>query len=184
MEGVAMELESTLVSLRDIEGIHGSFLFSRRGVVLARDLPSVFGSDILSEAALRTTRLWETFAELDRTIESCILRYREHKLYVRPVLQGLLCVLTPPSVNMSALRMAVNLVTKRLNRILADFDFSTLEATAGLHGNGIPQSAPVPEPPPSNAGHVITTPTDPPASSRATISSRRQLVYRGRRYDG
>jgi len=39
----------------------------------------------------------------------CLLRYAEHKLFVRPTVTGQLCVLMASSINLPALKMAVNL---------------------------------------------------------------------------
>ena len=110
----AGEVQSSLATLRDVAGITGSFLFTRGGQLVARELPPVFDDEALSEASTRLTRLHETFAAAGDQLEVALLRYRDHKLYVKVLPEGMLCIVTDGAVNMAALRMAANLVGRRV----------------------------------------------------------------------
>src|SRR6185369_11553320 len=74
----------------------------------------VFDDTALSEASGRLTRLQETFAAAGDQLEVAVLRYRDHKLYVKVFAEGMLCIVTDSAVNMAALRMAANLVGRRV----------------------------------------------------------------------
>jgi len=104
------EVQASLATLKDVGGITGSFVFTRRGRVVARELPPVFDDEALGEASGRLTRLHETFAAAGDELEVAVLRYRDHKLYVKVLPDGMLCIITDGVVNMAALRMAANLV--------------------------------------------------------------------------
>ena len=76
-------MHATLVTLKDVYGITGSFVYARSGHLVARELPPMFDDAALSEAGSRLTRLQETFAAVGDKLEVAVLRYREHKVYVK-----------------------------------------------------------------------------------------------------
>jgi predicted regulator of Ras-like GTPase activity (Roadblock/LC7/MglB family) len=103
-----------LTTLKDIDGVYGSFVVDRDGRLFARDLPAVFDDTALSDSGPRIVRLWEVVSE-DEAPEYTLIEFSEYWLFVRAVPSGTLCVVVPPRVNVSALRMAASLVAKRLN---------------------------------------------------------------------
>jgi len=122
-----------LGALRDIAGVEGSFLLSGEGHLVARDMPGIFGDDVLDEAGPRLMRLGETFSVSGGELHSYLVRYSEHLLFLRPVSGGAVCVLSLPEVNMPALRMGINLAARRLAALLSDpapMDEEPLEATS------------------------------------------------------
>jgi predicted regulator of Ras-like GTPase activity (Roadblock/LC7/MglB family) len=103
----------TLETLKDLEGILGSFVIGPGGSVLAQDFPSYFGSAAYDIGA-RALRLKEALEVAEGDMSHCILRYGSHKVALRPLRGGLLTVVAESAVNMPALRMAMNLVARRL----------------------------------------------------------------------
>lgn len=130
---------STLQSLRDLNGIFGSFLVADSGDVVAQDLPAYFGA-AACEIGPRAQRLQEALSLNQGPLNQCVLRYGEHKISLRPVKGGLLTIIASSDVNLPALRMASNLVAKKLPRL---------------------SSLPSPSTPPSIAANVA-----PPSSER------------------
>src|SRR5688572_23647042 len=100
-----------LNTLKDIEGVYGSFVVDRDGHLFARDLPAVFDDNALGDSGPRIVRLWEVVSE-DEAPEYTLIEFSEYWLFIRPVPSGTLCVVVPPRVNVSALRMAASLVAK------------------------------------------------------------------------
>ncbi len=111
-------MHATLVTLKDVYGITGSFVYARSGHLVARELPPMFDDGALSEAGSRLTRLQETFAAVGDNLEVAVLRYREHKVYVKTLPAGALCIISSGGVNMPALRMAASLVGRRIAPML------------------------------------------------------------------
>jgi predicted regulator of Ras-like GTPase activity (Roadblock/LC7/MglB family) len=141
VEHLVQSISTTLSSLRDIEGVHGSFFVSPAGRLVSKDLPSVFDEALFAEVGPRVVRLQETLTSTGDGLEMCLLRYAEHKLYLRPTVTGSLCVLMAASVNLPALRMAVNLASRKIN--------------SELTGVGeLPSPATTPPPPPETASHA------------------------------
>jgi predicted regulator of Ras-like GTPase activity (Roadblock/LC7/MglB family) len=112
------QMHASLVTLKDVYGITGSFVFARSGHLVARELPPMFDDAALSEAGSRLTRLQETFASVGNKLEVAVLRYREHKVYVKTLPAGALCIISSGGVNMPALRMAASLVGRRIAPVL------------------------------------------------------------------
>jgi len=111
-------LAAALAPLRDLSHVQGCFVVSEMGRLLARDLSALFGDEILAEVAPRALRLCETFSNGNEELNGCTLRYADHMVLLRPMRDGLLCVLAGSEVNVLALRMGMNLTVRRLNGVL------------------------------------------------------------------
>ena len=180
-------IEESLRTLRDVEGVFGSFVISGSGTLVSKDLPAVFDNDLLAEVGPRITRLYETFATGGDELESVMLRYFEHKLYLRKMAWGLLGILSSIEVNLPALRMVGNLVARRIDP----------EVAATISRPPVPRVTPAPPrvamkpsatspPPPVRA----TTPPPPQATvpvqearESAPPTSGQVRMYRGRRIE-
>jgi hypothetical protein len=114
-------LDSTaraLHSLRDIQGVYGSFVLNGAGEPTARDLPAVFDAHTLLESGLRIARLWEVVSE-NTEPEFALLEFAEYSLFLRAVREGCLCVVVPSHVNVLALRQASKWVARQLEPVAA-----------------------------------------------------------------
>jgi len=103
-----------LAQLRDVPGIEGSFVVSDMGRLLARDMPPVFDDDVLGEVGPRALRLRDTLGYAGEDLDSAVVRYADYLFFLRPLNDGVLCVLTTQSVNVPAVKMAMNLCARRL----------------------------------------------------------------------
>jgi predicted regulator of Ras-like GTPase activity (Roadblock/LC7/MglB family) len=112
------DLTATLQSLRDVPGMAGSFVVSDLGRLLARDMPAVFGDDVLGEVGPRALRLRETMGHESDNVGYFAVSYAEYVLFLRPLRDGLLCALGTYDVNLASLRMAMTLTARRLNSLL------------------------------------------------------------------
>ncbi len=138
--------------LRDVEGVHGSFVVASGGSLVDSDLPAVFDSELLGEVGARIARLYETFFSGGGDMETCMLRYAEHKLYVRKTTWGILGVLSTVGVNLPALRMVANLVIRRV-----DPEIAAIISTPSSAAKTLPSPAPHPT--------TQRAPADPMASA-------------------
>ena len=103
-----------LSALRDVAGVHGSFVLRLTGELVGKDLPAVFHDELFVEVGARLSRFVETMAADGDEVSSAILRFDEHRLYVTRFAHGLLAVITAKDVNAAALRMALTLTTRRI----------------------------------------------------------------------
>lgn len=113
---------TALATLKDVGGIAGSFVFTSSGQLVAREIHAVFDDGALAEAAARLSRLADTFAAVGDQLDLAIIRFQDHKLYVKVLSGGMLCILADGVVNMAALRMAANLVGRRISADLERAD--------------------------------------------------------------
>jgi predicted regulator of Ras-like GTPase activity (Roadblock/LC7/MglB family) len=157
-----------LRSLRDIEGVLGSFVMSERGELLVRDAPAAAGSDVLTKVGGRLRQLGDAFAfaDIGAAFESTTLTFREYKLHVRSLGKQFVVVLLSSEVNLPALRMALNMLSRRLQVELA------AARVAALTNQRSSQVSPA-------ASSVVTS----DRSGRDALSEDSpQRSYRGRRF--
>jgi predicted regulator of Ras-like GTPase activity (Roadblock/LC7/MglB family) len=107
-------MESLLHSLRDIEGVIGSFVLDARGIVLARDMPAMFDQDTLHSASRRLSQLRAALEANGDGFDGCTARFGSHLLVLRAAASRTLCVLCPLGVNLNTLQMGLNLVARRV----------------------------------------------------------------------
>ncbi len=103
-----------LAALRDVAGVHGSFVLRPTGELIGKDLPAVFHDELFVEVGARLSRFVETMAADGDEVASAVLRFDEHRLYVTRFAHGLLAVIAANDINAAALRMAVTLTTRRI----------------------------------------------------------------------
>jgi hypothetical protein len=176
-------IEETLRTLRDVEGVYGSFVIAGTGALVASDLPAVFDAQVFDEVGPRITRLYETFRSSGEELDGCVLRYGEHKLYLRAMTWGLIGVLSAVAVNKPALRMVANLVIRRIDP----------EVVPSLRPRLPPSAPPLsatqakPPTPPSPPPRSVSTQPKPPAiattesrDSSPPTSNHPVRMYRGR----
>jgi predicted regulator of Ras-like GTPase activity (Roadblock/LC7/MglB family) len=144
-----------LAAMRDVDGVHGSFVVTKTGALAGKDLPPMFDDAVLSEVGRRVVRLHEGLCAEGDDFDHCVMRFADHKLYLRSIPNGFLCVLSTNGVNTPALKMALTLTSRRVDPLILD------AATSG-NASVAPRAS---EPP-------------PPASG---APSRRQATYRGHR---
>jgi hypothetical protein len=107
-------LLETLQSLRDIEGVQGTFVLrAGDGQLLGRDLPAVIDDKILANIGPRIDRLLD-LVDASPPTDSVALRFGDQRLDVKRVGMAELCVLAEATVSAPALRMAMRLVERKL----------------------------------------------------------------------
>ena len=164
-EQSAASIRAALGSVRDVAGVHGSFVLSEAGELIAKDLPSVFDDYVFAEVGPRVARLWETFASVGDDVDGCLLRFAEHKLFLRWMNGGTVGVLLTLEAHLPALKMAVSLAVRRISPDLSAYRRFPNEAA--------PQSvAPSPSLLPAISAQATPAPAQP---SRA----RARMVFRG-----
>jgi predicted regulator of Ras-like GTPase activity (Roadblock/LC7/MglB family) len=109
----------SLAALRDVAGVHGSFVLRPTGELVEKDLPSVFHDDLFVDVGARLSRFVETMATDGDEVASATFRFDEQRLYVSRFPYGLLAVITANEVNTAALRMALTLTARRIEPEMA-----------------------------------------------------------------
>lgn len=114
-DGAAADpVRASLATLKDVAGITGSFVCLADGRLMSREIPALFDDGVLAEAGSRLIRFREAFAAGGDDLEVGVIRFRDHRIYLKAVGANLLAILAQGDVNMPALRMAANLVGRRI----------------------------------------------------------------------
>lgn len=186
------DLSTTLASLRDLEGIVGSFVVSDSGELVAKDLPSYFDG-VLEEVGPRLLRLRDALDLAEGDVSSCNVRYAGYKLTIRSMQGALIAVIADAKINGPALRMAMNLVIRKcgpeeLSRMSLTPPPPTAAQVAFPNATSLPATAT-----PNSAGATRSETFEVgrpplPSNSRAPEGGgqgpqrkKRELLFRGKR---
>lgn len=201
----AGRLDSELASLRDVEGVIGSFVLGEAGSVLGRDLPNLFDDDVLGSVGMRVQRLLESFDSTDEPGTHLSLRYPEHKLYLHRAQRAVIAVISGPHASSPAMTMALTLVGRRISRVLeereTDAGAARSEASKSPTLPAVPKpvAAPGPQipgapaqmggastdapPPPTRYSLTMAAPRAPEGQHAAPAPTTRPRYFRGRRVE-
>ncbi len=111
---VKTDPQQTLTALFRVPGVKGSMLVGPGGELPAWNMPPLGDEGTLEEVGVKLTRVREAFRKADEELDFSVIRFGEYRLCLKAGDAGLLCVLTRPDVNLSALRMAAKLVLQRI----------------------------------------------------------------------
>lgn len=164
-----MSADPTLAGFEDVPGVIGSFLAASDGSILAIAMPRFVSEDELRRVGPRARSIFDTFDEAGQLAESCVLRFAEHRLYLKPLGIGMLCVLTQTDVNYAALRMAARLIARKLEAGVLE---NAPAAKADERSTWRPPAAHKPQP---------RSPGAP--ALRDGAARAKSIVYRGRKYE-
>jgi len=186
-------IEDSLRTLRDVQGVFGSFVLSGTGSLVSKDLPAVFDEAVFEEVGPRITRLYETFSTGGEDLDSVMLRYFEHKLYLRKMAWGILGILSGTQINLPALRMAGNLVARRIDPDVAATvsrapsppvrPTPSVRSDPGPAGGSSPPATGRSAMAPPGAARTPLVQTTADEFEPAPGSRRQARMYRGRRID-
>ncbi len=160
-------IHKALVALKDVQGIEGSFLLNADGALLAMEMPSLYDAALFKDVGPRIERLAESFSSFGDEFESCVIRFSDHLLCVKQFAKGgALCILTNATVNLPALKMAINLTHRRLAPEIAGAKPLAIAAAAAG---------------PDVVAAAATTPAAPPPNGQtiALHEHRTPRFYRG-----
>ncbi|HMJ16694.1 MAG TPA: hypothetical protein VK524_35005 [Polyangiaceae bacterium] len=164
-----------LGTLRDVEGIQGSFVVCKAGGLLAKDLPAVFDDALFAVVGPRIVRFYDAMASRGEDVRHVVMRFAHHKLHLRPVAFGFVCALCDLDTNASALSMAMALVARGLEPELAAAEES------------VPASSPPPRsiaserPRPTTLPSVQMPEPTPPSANSPSSANKAPITYRGQR---
>jgi predicted regulator of Ras-like GTPase activity (Roadblock/LC7/MglB family) len=117
-------VRDSLATLKDVAGVVGSFVCTPNGRLVSREIPAMFDDGVLAEAGSRFVRLREAFAAGGDELELGLARFQDHAVCMKVVGNSLLLILIEGAVNMPALRMAANLVGRRIGPAVAEAESS------------------------------------------------------------
>ena len=155
-------ISQVLSAMRDVDGVHGSFVVTSAGALVGKDLPAMFDDAVLTEVGRRIARLSEGLSAGGQDFDNCVMRFADHKLYLRRTPNGFLCVLSTNAVNTPAMKMALTLTSRRVDPMI--LEEPPVSSAASVSVNPPPPS--VSEQPPNKAARLTTKPATTAATYR------------------
>lgn len=126
-------MESSLATLRDVEGVFGSFVLARDGSLIVRDMPAMVDEKTLAGVGRRVARIRAALEAGGRRNEQFSIRFGEHLLLCKAADALTLCVLVAGRTNLLALQMGTTLVARRVAQYATQWaEWSAREKT-GVH---------------------------------------------------
>lgn len=157
-------ISQVLTAMRDVDGVHGSFVVTKTGALAGKDLPAMFDDAVLTEVGRRIARLSEGLSAGGQDFDNCVMRFADHKLYLRSVPNGFLCVLSTNGVNTPAMKMALTLTSRRVDAMIVEPQAAPAPLAASTASP--PPSAPAAEPQKAPGRFVSKPPATTPATYR------------------
>lgn len=183
-------IRAALSGLSDVEGVLGGFVIDASGQLIATNLPVAFDASVFAEAGPRIVRLVEASASLTSGLKSCVLRFSEHKLYVKELKGAFLGVLLGVNASVPALKVAANLASRKIEPLLAapGIDPTQTLPSADIEALGpdthrslsVPSSGRISVPPPAPS-KAIAEPQKSQRSPPIAPSMKGDVLYRGRK---
>ncbi len=66
-----------LAGIRDVDGVHGSFVVTKTGILAGKDLPPMFDDAVLNEVGRRVVRLHEGLCSDGDDFDHCVMRFAD-----------------------------------------------------------------------------------------------------------
>lgn len=169
-------MHTALATLRDIEGVVGSFVIDGEGHVLGRDIPAMFDDDTLGYAGERLARLRHALEGERCNLDGGVARFGAHLVIMKAASARTLCVIVPQGVNLMALQMGANIVARRVAHMDPDL---ARPASAAITAAGTVVAPPLTEP--AVARESMPVPSASTSSQPASSKPAPTRMFRGRR---
>lgn len=112
-------MQNVLIALKDIPGVVGSFVLNEKGLLVSREMPSIYPDEIYPEMGRRLVGVFEAIASQAAALGDLVLKFDSYWFLCRRTTQCFLGVLTTEAVNYPALKMATNVALKQIDEQVA-----------------------------------------------------------------
>ena len=99
-----------LREINDLNGVWGSFLSNNRGEIILRATPPDLKEPVLENISNQVLEVLSSSADQIKELSEVVFHYAEKKLFIVDLERAILGVVCTSSVDVSMLRMTVNVV--------------------------------------------------------------------------
>ncbi len=100
-----------LKEINELEGVWGSFICNNQAKILASALPPSLNKSNVENIARHVVEVISTGGETIQELQEVVIYFQQRRLFILDLQQALLVVIGAPSVDISLLRMTVNILT-------------------------------------------------------------------------
>ncbi len=105
-----------LTEINELEGVWGSLIINNQGGVIASAPPPGFNQSALENIARHCVDLLSTGGESIPGLKEVVMHFQDKRLFVLDMQQAILLVLCTPSIDISLLRLTINIITSRWDK--------------------------------------------------------------------
>ena len=106
-------MKQGLQEINDLVGVWGSLVCDNQGKMIAGAPPPALNDSILENISQHCVELLSTAGEHLQGLEEMILYYQQRRLFLHDLEDAVLIVMCTPSIDISLLRLTVNVVLTR-----------------------------------------------------------------------
>ncbi len=100
-----------LKEINELEGVWGSFVCNNQAKVLASALPPSLNKSNVENIARHLVEVVSTGGETIQKLQEVVIYFQQRRLFILDLQQAILVVICDPSVDVSLLRMTINILT-------------------------------------------------------------------------
>ena len=100
-----------LKEINELEGVWGSFICNNQAKILASALPPSLNKSNVENIARHVVEVISTGSETIQELQEVVIYFQQRRLFILDLQQALLVVIGDPGVDISLLRMTVNILT-------------------------------------------------------------------------
>jgi len=100
-----------LKEINELEGVWGSFICNNKAKILASALPPSLNKSNVENIARHVLGVISTGGETIQELQEVVIYFQQRRLFILDLQQALLVVIGDPRVDISLLRMTVNILT-------------------------------------------------------------------------
>ncbi len=100
-----------LKEINELEGVWGSFICNNQAKILASALPTSLNKSNVENIARHLVDMVSTGSETIQELQEVVIYFQQRRLFILDLQQAILVVICDPSVDISLLRMTVNILT-------------------------------------------------------------------------
>lgn len=104
-------MNQDLKEINELEGVWGSFVCNNQAKVLASALPPSLNKSNVENIARHLVDLVSTGGETLQELQDVVIYFQQKRLFILDLQQAILVVICDPSVDVSLLRMTINILT-------------------------------------------------------------------------
>jgi predicted regulator of Ras-like GTPase activity (Roadblock/LC7/MglB family) len=106
-------MKNGLLELNELVGVWGSILCTKQGDLIESSPPTGFTESTLEDISKLAIELLSSAEKSITGVREAVIHYSERKIFVLDLEQAIVVVFCTPSVDISLLRMTVNVITTR-----------------------------------------------------------------------
>jgi predicted regulator of Ras-like GTPase activity (Roadblock/LC7/MglB family) len=106
-------MKKSLIEINELSGVSGSLLCNNQAAIISSDPPADINKAALENIIRHCVEFLSTSSLSVQGLMEIVIHFQQRKVFILDLEQAILVVLCKPSIDISLLRMTINLITSR-----------------------------------------------------------------------